>query len=175
MTNEVKILLASPRGFCAGVDRAIEIVEKTLKKFGSPVYVRHEIVHNKQVVENLKRLGAIFIEELSEVKDNSRPVIFSAHGVPKSVPKEAERKKMFYIDATCPLVTKVHKESERHYKNGYQVILVGHKGHPEVVGTMGQLPERSIRLIETEDEYSGRSGSISFRLMGLTHPKSQIL
>ena len=152
MTNEVKILLASPRGFCAGVDRAIEIVEKTLKKFGSPVYVRHEIVHNKQVVENLKRLGAIFIEELSEVKDNSRPVIFSAHGVPKSVPKEAENKKMFYIDATCPLVTKVHKESERHYKNGYQVILVGHKGHPEVIGTMGQLPEGSIRLIETEDD-----------------------
>ena len=152
MTNEVKILLASPRGFCAGVDRAIEIVEKTLKKFGSPVYVRHEIVHNKQVVENLKRLGAIFIEELNEVKDNSRPVIFSAHGVPKSVPKEAENKKMFYIDATCPLVTKVHKESERHYKNGYQVILVGHKGHPEVIGTMGQLPERSIRLIETEDD-----------------------
>ena len=152
MTNEVKILLASPRGFCAGVDRAIEIVEKTLKKFGSPVYVRHEIVHNKQVVENLKRLGAIFIEELNEVKDNTRPVIFSAHGVPKSVPKEAENKKMFYIDATCPLVTKVHKESERHYKNGYQVILVGHKGHPEVVGTMGQLPEGSIRLIETEDD-----------------------
>ena len=152
MTNEVKILLASPRGFCAGVDRAIEIVEKTLKKFGSPVYVRHEIVHNKQVVENLKKLGAIFIEELNEVKDNSRPVIFSAHGVPKSVPKEAENKKMFYIDATCPLVTKVHKESERHYKNGYQVILVGHKGHPEVIGTMGQLPEGNIRLIETEDD-----------------------
>ena len=152
MTNEVKILLASPRGFCAGVDRAIEIVEKTLEKFGSPVYVRHEIVHNKQVVENLKKLGAIFIEELNEVKDNSRPVIFSAHGVPKSVPKEAEGKKMFYIDATCPLVTKVHKETERHYKNGYQVILVGHKGHPEVVGTMGQLPEGSIRLIETEDD-----------------------
>jgi len=152
MSNEIKILLASPRGFCAGVDRAIEIVEKTLKKFGSPVYVRHEIVHNKQVVENLKRLGAIFIEELNEVKDNSRPVIFSAHGVPKSVPKEAENKKMFYIDATCPLVTKVHKESERHYKKGYQVILVGHKGHPEVIGTMGQLPEGSIRLIETEDD-----------------------
>ena len=152
MTNEVKILLASPRGFCAGVDRAIEIVEKTLEKFGSPVYVRHEIVHNKQVVENLKKLGAIFVEELNEVKDSSRPVIFSAHGVPKSVPKEAENKKMFYIDATCPLVTKVHKESERHYKNGYQVILVGHKGHPEVIGTMGQLPEGSIRLIETEDD-----------------------
>tara|TARA_B100001245_G_scaffold77437_1_gene55050 strand:+ start:67 stop:1011 length:945 start_codon:yes stop_codon:yes gene_type:complete len=152
MSNKVKILLASPRGFCAGVDRAIDIVEKTLKKFGAPVYVRHEIVHNKQVVENLKKLGAIFIEELDEIKDNSRPVIFSAHGVPKAVPKEAESKKMFYIDATCPLVTKVHRESERHYKNGFQIILVGHKGHPEVIGTMGQLPEGSIRLIETEND-----------------------
>ena len=152
MTNEVKVLLASPRGFCAGVDRAIDIVEKTLKKFGAPVYVRHEIVHNKQVVENLKKLGAIFVEELDEIKDNSRPVIFSAHGVPKTVPEEAKNKKMFYIDATCPLVTKVHKESERHYKNGYQIILVGHKGHPEVIGTMGQLPEGSIKLIETEND-----------------------
>jgi len=152
MSNKVKILLASPRGFCAGVDRAIDIVEKTLKKFGAPVYVRHEIVHNKQVVENLKKLGAIFIEELDEIKDNSRPVIFSAHGVPKTVPKEAESKKMFYIDATCPLVTKVHRESERHYKNDFQIILVGHKGHPEVIGTMGQLPEGSIRLIETEND-----------------------
>ena len=152
MSNEVKILLASPRGFCAGVDRAIEIVEKTLKKFGSPVYVRHEIVHNKQVVENLKKLGALFVEELNEIKDKTRPVIFSAHGVPKTVPKEAENKKIFYIDATCPLVTKVHKESERHFKNGYQIILVGHKGHPEVIGTMGQLPAGSIKLIETEDD-----------------------
>ena len=152
MPNKLKILLASPRGFCAGVDRAIDIVEKTLKKFGAPIYVRHEIVHNKQVVENLKKLGAIFIEELNEIKDNSRPVIFSAHGVPKSVPEEAKNKKMFYIDATCPLVTKVHKESERHHKNGYQIILVGHKGHPEVIGTMGQLPKGSIRLIETESD-----------------------
>tara|TARA_Y100000590_G_scaffold93676_1_gene106157 strand:- start:645 stop:1589 length:945 start_codon:yes stop_codon:yes gene_type:complete len=152
MDNEVKILLASPRGFCAGVDRAIEIVERALKKYGSPVYVRHEIVHNKQVVESLKRLGAIFIEELNEIKDPTRPVIFSAHGVPKSVPKEAEDKKMFYIDATCPLVTKVHRESERHYKNGYQIILIGHKGHPEVIGTMGQLPAKSIKLIETEKD-----------------------
>ena len=152
MSNDLKILLASPRGFCAGVDRAIEIVEKTLKKFGAPVYVRHEIVHNKQVVENLKKLGAIFVEELDEIKDNSRPVIFSAHGVPKTVPKEAENKKIFYIDATCPLVTKVHRESERHFKNGYQIILVGHKGHPEVVGTMGQLPDGSIKLIETEED-----------------------
>ena len=152
MLNKVKILLASPRGFCAGVDRAIDIVEKALKKFGAPVYVRHEIVHNKQVVENLKKSGAIFVEELNEIKDNTRPVIFSAHGVPKTVPKEAENKKMFYIDATCPLVTKVHKESERHYKNGYQIILIGHKGHPEVIGTMGQLPKGSIRLIETESD-----------------------
>ena len=150
--SSIKILLASPRGFCAGVDRAIEIVEKTLKKFGSPVYVRHEIVHNKQVVENLKKLGAIFVEELNEIKDNTRPVIFSAHGVPKAVPKEAENKKMFYIDATCPLVTKVHRESERHYKNGYHIILIGHKRHPEVIGTMGQLPKGSIRLIETEKD-----------------------
>jgi len=152
MTNKVKILLASPRGFCAGVDRAIDIVEKSLKKFGPPVYVRHEIVHNKQVVENLKKLGAIFVEELDEIKNNSRPVIFSAHGVPKTVPEEAENKKMFYIDATCPLVTKVHKESERHHKNGYQIILIGHKGHPEVIGTMGQLPKNSIKLIETEND-----------------------
>ncbi len=149
MDKELKILLASPRGFCAGVDRAIEIVRKTLTKFGSPVYVRHEIVHNTQVVENLKKLGAIFVEELNEIKDRSRPVIFSAHGVPKSVPKEASSKKMFYIDATCPLVTKVHREAEILYKNGYEVILVGHKDHPEVLGTMGQLPKNSIKLIET--------------------------
>jgi len=152
MPNKLKILLASPRGFCAGVDRAIDIVQKAIKKFGAPVYVRHEIVHNKQVVENLKKLGAIFVEELNEIKDNTRPVIFSAHGVPKTVPEEAENKKMFYIDATCPLVTKVHKESERHYKNGYQIILIGHKGHPEVIGTMGQLPKDSIKLIETESD-----------------------
>ena len=149
MTKELKILLASPRGFCAGVDRAIEIVKKALIKFGSPVYVRHEIVHNTQVVENLKKLGAIFVEELNEVEDSSRPVIFSAHGVPKSVPEEASNKKMFYVDATCPLVTKVHREAEFLYKNGYEVILIGHKNHPEVLGTMGQLPEDSIKLIET--------------------------
>ena len=149
MAKELKILLASPRGFCAGVDRAIEIVKKTLIKFGSPVYVRHEIVHNTQVVENLKKLGAIFVEELSEIKDSSRPVIFSAHGVPKSVPEEASIKKMFYIDATCPLVTKVHREAESLHKNGYDVILIGHKNHPEVLGTMGQLPKGAIKLIET--------------------------
>ena len=149
MAKKLKILLAAPRGFCAGVDRAIEIVKKTLLKYGSPVYVRHDIVHNTQVVENLKKLGAIFVEELGEIKDRSRPVIFSAHGVPKSVPEEASNKKMFYVDATCPLVTKVHREAEFLYKNGYKVILIGHKNHPEVLGTMGQLPEGSIKLIET--------------------------
>ena len=147
-SKELKILLASPRGFCAGVDRAIEIVKKALIKFGSPVYVRHEIVHNTQVVANLKKLGAIFVEELDEIKDISRPVIFSAHGVPKSVPEEASSKKIFYIDATCPLVTKVHREAEFLYKNGYEVILIGHRDHPEVLGTMGQLPKNSIKLIE---------------------------
>ena len=149
MTKKLKILLASPRGFCAGVDRAIEIVKKTLEKFGSPVYVRHEIVHNTLVGENLKKLGAVFVEELNEINDRSRPVIFSAHGVPKSVPEEASNKNMFYVDATCPLVTKVHREAEFLHKNGYEVILVGHKDHPEVLGTMGQLPKDSIKLIET--------------------------
>ena len=155
MTKELKILLASPRGFCAGVDRAIEIVKKTLAKFGSPVYVRHEIVHNVQVVENLKKLGAIFVEELDQIKDHSRPVIFSAHGVPKSVPAEASTKKMFYIDAICPLVTKVHREAEFLHKNGYEVILIGHKNHPEVLGTMGQLPKGAIKLIETVKHAKG--------------------
>ena len=150
--KKIKIFLASPRGFCAGVDRAIEIVEKSLKKFGPPIYVRHEIVHNKSVVENLKKKGAIFVEELSEIKDSSRPVIFSAHGVPKNIPEEAKKKRIFFIDATCPLVTKVHKEAERHHKNGCQIILVGHKDHPEVIGTMGQLPVGSIKLVETEKD-----------------------
>jgi len=154
MKNKLKILLASPRGFCAGVDRAIEIVNKALNKHGSPVYVRHEIVHNKQVVEDLKKRGAIFIEELSEIKDLARPVIFSAHGVPKKVPEEAKLKKLYYIDATCPLVSKVHRESELHYRNGYDVILIGHKNHPEVVGTMGQLPDGSIKLVETVEDVS---------------------
>ena len=152
MSKQLKILLASPRGFCAGVDRAIEIVKKALVKYGSPVYVRHEIVHNREVVENLKKLGAIFVEELDEIKDRSRPVIFSAHGVPKSVPKEASNKQMFYIDATCPLVTKVHREAEFLYKNDYEIILIGHKDHPEVLGTMGQLPKDSIKLIETSKD-----------------------
>ncbi len=164
MTKKLKILLASPRGFCAGVDRAIEIVKKTIEKFGSPVYVRHEIVHNTQVVENLKKLGAIFVEELNEINDNSRPVIFSAHGVPKSVPEDASNKKMFYIDATCPLVTKVHREAERHNRNGYKVILIGHKGHPEVIGTMGQIPKQNIVLIETIEDAKNlkMSGPIAY-------------
>ena len=149
MKNNLKIYLASPRGFCAGVDRAIEIVNKALEKYGSPVYVRHEIVHNKQVVEDLKKRGAIFVEELSEIRDISRPVIFSAHGVPKKVPEEAKLKNLSYIDATCPLVSKVHRESEMLFKNGYDLILIGHKNHPEVVGTMGQLPKDCIKLIET--------------------------
>ena len=149
MKKELKIFLASPRGFCAGVDRAIEIVNKALDKFGSPVYVRHEIVHNKQVVEDLKKRGAIFVEELSEIKDSSRPVIFSAHGVPKSVPIDAKNKKLNFVDATCPLVSKVHRESEQLHKNGYDIILIGHNHHPEVIGTMGQLPNGSIKLVET--------------------------
>ncbi len=150
--NELKIYLASPRGFCAGVDRAIEIVKKSIDKFGSPVYVRHEIVHNKYVVESLKKIGAIFVEEISEIKDKSRPVIFSAHGVPKKVPKEAEELNMKYVDATCPLVSKVHREAENMYKRGYHIILIGHKGHPEVIGTMGQIPENGITLVETIED-----------------------
>ena len=152
MKNDLKILLASPRGFCAGVDRAISIVNQALNKHGKPVYVRHEIVHNKQVVEDLKSKGAIFVDELDEIEDLSRPVIFSAHGVPKKVPEEAKLKKIYYIDATCPLVSKVHRESEQYYKNGFDIILIGHKNHPEVVGTMGQLPEGAVRLIESEED-----------------------
>ncbi len=150
--KEIKILLAAPRGFCAGVERAIEIVKKSIAKYGAPVYVRHEIVHNKQVVDNLKEIGAIFVEELSEVLDKSRPVIFSAHGVPKSVPVEAEGYKMEYIDATCPLVSKVHREAENLHKAGYHIILIGHLNHPEVIGTMGQLPKGSIDLIQNEKD-----------------------
>ena len=149
MKINLKIYLASPRGFCAGVKRAIEIVEKSLNKYGKPVYVRHEIVHNKQVVEDLKKRGAIFVEEISDIEDKTRPVIFSAHGVPKKVPEEAKLKNLYYIDATCPLVSKVHRESEQLFKNGFDIILIGHKNHPEVIGTMGQLPKGSIKLIET--------------------------
>ena len=152
MKQKIKIFLAAPRGFCAGVDRAIEIVKKTLNKYGRPVYVRHEIVHNKNVVESLKNLGAIFVEEISEIKDKSRPVIFSAHGVPKKVPEEAKLEKIFYIDATCPLVSKVHRETEQLHKKGFDIVLIGHKNHPEVVGTMGQLPKGSIKLIEKKEE-----------------------
>ena len=147
--KEIKILLAAPRGFCAGVERAIEIVKKSIDKYGAPVYVRHEIVHNKNVVDNLKKIGDIFIEELSEVKDRSRPVIFSAHGVPKSIPDEAKDYKMEFIDATCPLVSKVHREAENLHKAGYHIILIGHVNHPEVIGTMGQLPKDAIDLIQT--------------------------
>ena len=150
--KKIKILLSAPRGFCAGVERAIEIVKISLKKYGSPVYVRHEIVHNKHVVDSLKALGAIFVEELDEIKDKSRPVIFSAHGVPKDVPIKADSYKMEYIDATCPLVSKVHREAENLYKAGYHIVLIGHNNHPEVIGTMGQLPDGTIDLIQDEQD-----------------------
>ena len=152
MKNNLKVYLASPRGFCAGVERAIEIVNRSLNKYGKPVYVRHEIVHNKYVVEDLKKKGAIFVEELDEIKDKSRPVIFSAHGVPKSVPEDARIKNLSYVDATCPLVSKVHRESEQLFKNGFDIVLIGHKNHPEVIGTMGQLPEGAVKLIETTND-----------------------
>ena len=150
--KEIKILLSAPRGFCAGVERAIEIVEKSIQKYGAPVYVRHEIVHNKYVVDDLKNKGAIFVEELEEIEDKSRPVIFSAHGVPKKIPDDAKNYNMTYVDATCPLVSKVHREAENLHKAGYHLILIGHQNHPEVVGTMGQLPNGSIDLIQNEDE-----------------------
>ncbi len=141
------ILLAKPRGFCAGVDRAIKIVEVALEKYGTPVYVRHEIVHNRHVVEDLEAKGAIFVDELDEAPDD-RPIVFSAHGVPKSVPAEAERRRMIYLDATCPLVSKVHHEAEHQFQQGRRIVMIGHSGHPEVIGTMGQLPEGAIILIE---------------------------
>ena len=141
------ILLASPRGFCAGVDRAIQIVERALERYGRPVYVRHEIVHNRHVVESLEAKGAIFVEELDDVPDD-RPVVFSAHGVPKAVPAEAGRRNLLYVDATCPLVSKVHREAERHHEAGRTVVLIGHAGHPEVVGTMGQLPAGAVLLVQ---------------------------
>ena len=150
--HKIKILLAAPRGFCAGVDRAIEIVKKSIEKFGAPVYVRHEIVHNKHVVESLKKIGAVFVEELDEIEDKTRPVIFSAHGVPKSVPAEAEGLNMTYIDATCPLVSKVHREAENLHRAGNHILLIGHKNHPEVIGTLGQLPKGSIDLIESVED-----------------------
>ncbi len=157
----VNVFLASPRGFCAGVDRAVEIVKKTISKFGSPVYVRHEIVHNKFVVENLKSEGAVFIEELSEIENKSRPVIFSAHGVPKRVIDEAKLSNIIYIDATCPLVTKVHREAEALAKEEFNIIFIGHRNHPEVVGTMGQIDERFISLVENKLDVENYSPKIN--------------
>jgi len=163
--KELKILLSAPRGFCAGVERAIEIVEKSIQKYGAPVYVRHEIVHNKFVVDDLKSKGAIFVEELEEIEDKSRPVIFSAHGVPKKIPEDAKNYNMTYVDATCPLVSKVHREAENLHRAGYHLILIGHQNHPEVIGTMGQLPKGSIDLIQNEDDakkYNTQNKKISY-------------
>lgn len=151
MKSPLTLYLAAPRGFCAGVDRAIKIVEMAIEKWGAPVYVRHEIVHNRHVVEDLRAKGAVFVDELDEVPDD-RPVIFSAHGVPKSVPAEAARRNMVYVDATCPLVSKVHIEAERHFQNGLQLVMIGHAGHPETLGTMGQLPEGEVLLVETVED-----------------------
>ena len=148
----LKVLLCSPRGFCAGVVRAIDTVEQALARYGAPVYVRHEIVHNRYVVESLKRKGVVFVEELDEVPDTGAPVIFSAHGVPKSIPAEAQKRRFFALDATCPLVTKVHREAEIHHKRGREVVLIGHAGHPEVIGTIGQLPEGAITLVQSVAE-----------------------
>lgn len=145
----LQIVLCAPRGFCAGVDRAIQIVETALEKYGAPVYVRHEIVHNRYVVDSLRAKGAVFVEELEEIPETEAPVIFSAHGVPKAVPTEAKARNLFYLDATCPLVSKVHVEAQRHHAEGHEIVLIGHRGHPEVVGTMGQLPEGAISLVET--------------------------
>ncbi len=167
-SKEIKILLAAPRGFCAGVERAIEIVKKSINKYGAPVYVRHEIVHNKHVVDDLKKNGAIFVEELSEIKDKSRPVVFSAHGVPKSVPEEANNYKMEYVDATCPLVSKVHREAENLNKNGVQILLIGHKNHPEVIGTMGQIPKGEIDLIETINDVNNYQNKSKKKLAFVT-------
>lgn len=149
---QLEIVLCAPRGFCAGVDRAIQIVEIALEKYGAPVYVRHEIVHNKYVVDSLKAKGAVFVEELEEIPDTEAPVVFSAHGVPKSVPADAKARNMFFLDATCPLVSKVHMEAQRHFSDGHEIVLIGHRGHPEVVGTMGQLPDEAITLVETVED-----------------------
>jgi len=145
----LKLYLAAPRGFCAGVDRAIEIVELALERYGAPVYVRHEIVHNRHVVDSLRRKGAVFVEELDEIPETTAPVIFSAHGVPRAVPEAAEARNLFFIDATCPLVTKVHFEARHHHERGNEIVLIGHAGHPEVVGTMGQLSPGAVKLVET--------------------------
>ncbi len=162
-----KIHLANPRGFCAGVDRAIEMVELALKKWGSPIYVRHEIVHNRHVVHDLKKKGAVFVEELNECPID-RPVIFSAHGVPKSVPEEAKKRQMLFVDATCPLVTKVHNEILRYYEKGYKIIMIGHHGHPETIGTMGQLPEGEVLLVENTDDVEKITISESIKLAYVT-------
>ena len=146
------ILLCAPRGFCAGVDRAVQIVELALRRWGAPVYVRHEIVHNRHVVDGLRAKGAIFVDELDEIPETTQPVVFSAHGVPKAVPEEAGRRNLFHVDATCPLVTKVHREAMIHHRRGREIVLVGHAGHPEVIGTMGQLPPGDVALVESEDD-----------------------
>jgi 4-hydroxy-3-methylbut-2-enyl diphosphate reductase len=164
----LKILLAAPRGFCAGVDRAIQIVEQALTKFGAPVYVRHEIVHNRYVVDSLKAKGAIFVKDLDEIPDTTQPVIFSAHGVAKSIPAAAQGRNMFVVDATCPLVSKVHMEAARHHEQGREIILVGHRGHPEVVGTLGQLPPGAIKLIESVDDARAFSPRDSAKLAYVT-------
>ena len=167
MPEPLTLYLAAPRGFCAGVDRAIKIVEMALRKWGAPVYVRHEIVHNKYVVDSLRAQGAVFVEELSDCPPD-RPVVFSAHGVPKSVPAEAEARRMLYVDATCPLVSKVHIEAERHHENGLDMIMIGHRGHPEVIGTMGQLPEGAVTLVETVEDVGRLAPSRPERLAFIT-------
>lgn len=164
---QLSLLIAAPRGFCAGVDRAIEIVERAIERYGAPVYVRHEIVHNKYVVESLKAQGAIFVEELEEVPDDA-PVVFSAHGVPKSVPAEAERRKLLYVDATCPLVSKVHRQAERQIEKGQHIIFVGHAGHPEVIGTMGQVEDGQMTLVETVEDVEKLEFSTTDSLSYLT-------
>ena len=170
--KEKKILLSAPRGFCAGVERDIEIVEKSIKKYGAPVYVRQEIVHNKYVVDDLKNKGAIFVEELEEIQDKSRPVIFSAHGVPKQIPEDAKSFNMTYVDATCPLVSKVHREAENLNKAGYHIILIGHQNHPEVIGTMGQLPIGSIDLIQNEEEASNYNNAANRKIAYVTQTEA---
>lgn len=165
---KLTILMAAPRGFCAGVDRAIQIVELAILKYGAPVYVRHEIVHNRYVVDNLRAKGAIFVEDLDEIPDDGQPVIFSAHGVPKAVPLSAQQRNMFYLDATCPLVSKVHKEAGHHFERGHEIVLIGHAGHPEVVGTMGQLPEGAVTLLETPDDARDYTPKDASRLAYLT-------
>ncbi len=167
MPDPLTLYLAAPRGFCAGVDRAIKIVEMALEKWGAPVYVRHEIVHNRFVVDGLRDKGAVFVEELEDCPPD-RPVIFSAHGVPKSVPAEAEARQMVYVDATCPLVSKVHIEAERHHANGLQMVMIGHAGHPEVIGTMGQLPDGAVLLVETVADVSGLTPNDPDRLAFIT-------